>query len=297
MLYAEVYETYIVSATVSGDGVVLVKNTNQKISLKKEDFDQFIIVDAKGETIYVEDFTEGMVLLIAQSDAGAGKKAVKVLVSEQKVSGIVTAVYTNDAGKTVIDLDGINKYVLSDGVTSPKLNQGVVVTIDMMGKVAWIDYSNTGEFMYGIITSVKYRRKTGSVVVKMVTAKETIEEFDVQGKLIVDRTSYKDMQSLYDVLHNEDNITVGNYRFPAGVYPVRYKLKSDGTLAEIDTPNTVEDANTLELVDTGKYTEKGGIMGGLFAIKDSTPVFRVSGTASADGIVKPEFFDDIYYHG
>lgn len=296
VLNVEAYDTYVVKSVVLSSGAVFFKNTNQSVTLKREDYDQFIVTDLDGNEVFVEDFVDGTVVSIAQNDAGADKKAIKVLVSEQSKNGIVTDVFKNHLDKDVVCLDNMNEYILTGAVALPALRQGVILYLNAFGHVATIDYSNTGEFTYGIVTEVKFDRRSSAVAIKMITAKNTIEKFEVKEKLIVDRTTYKDMDKLYNKLYNEDNISVGNYKFPAGIYPVRYRLRTDGRLAELDTATVGdnENDNTLELLNSGKYSEKGRVMGGMYAIKDSTPVFRVRGLSSG-GIVKKEFFEDTKY--
>ena len=296
----EAYDTYIVSSVILSNSTVCLKNTNQSLSLKESDYDQFSVADESGNKVFIEDFVDGMVLSVATNSSGADKNVIKAFVTEQRINGTVTDVYKNELDKDVIRLDGINDYVLLNGVGAPRSGQSVILMLDAFGKVAWIDYSNAGEFLYGVITKVKYRRKTDSVIIKMITSKNTIEEFEVQNKLTVDKNTYKDMNNLYKKLYNEDNITVGSCKFPAGVYPVRYRFRTDGTLAEIDTSNVDtaagESANTFKLMASGEhYLQNQLIMGGTFALRESTPVFRIRGEKDSSGIVDIQYFEDTKY--
>ena len=299
VLNVEAYETFIVNSVVLSNQTVFFKNSNKSLSLNEEDYDRFYLKDADGNEFYAADFVDGTVISVAQNSAGAGKKVIKALVSEQTANGTVTAVYQNDLSRNVVQLDNLDEYQLLDNVTVPNIGQGAIVLLNAFGRAAWIDYSNVGEFAYGIITDVKMNRKSGGVTIKMITSQNTIEKFEVENKLRVDRTTYRDMDALYTKLVRTDNVSVGNQKLPAGVYPVRYKLRQDGTLAEFDTDKkdvtAGENDNTLEFLDSGyRMLQNELVMGGIFALKSSTPAFMISGSTSS-GIIEKEYFEDTKY--
>ena len=299
VLNVEVYETFIVSSVNLLNKTAFFKNTNKSLSLDQEEYDQFTLIDEKGNDFYVADFIDGMVVSVAQNSTDADKKIVKVLVSEKTVNGVVTAVHKNDLGRTVVQLDNIYEYILLNTLSEPSVGQGIIAMLNVFGRVAWIDYSNSGEYAYGIITDVKLNRKAGAVIVKMITAQNTIEKFEVATKLRVDNVAYKDMDSIYAKLVRTDNISVGNQKLPAGVYPVRYKLRADGTLAELDTDKrdaaAGEGENTLELLDSGyRMLLSDLVMGGVFALNSSTPVFSISCSTSG-GVIEKDYFEDTQY--
>ena len=299
VLNVEAYDTFIVNSVVLSNSTVFFKNTNNSISLKEEDYDLFSLTDESGNDFFIEDFVDGTVVSVAQNSAGADKKVIRVLVCEQTANGTVTAAYQNDFARDVVQLDNLEEYLLLSGVALPNIGQGVIVMLNAFGRAAWIDYSNVGEFAYGIITDVKMNRKAGGVTVKMITAQNTIEKFEIATKLIVDRATYRNMDALYTKLTRTDNISVGNHKLPAGVYPVRYKLRPDGTLGELDTDKrdsvAGENEGTLEFFDSGhRMFQTEMVMGGIFALKSSTPVFMISGSTSG-GIIEKEYFEDTKY--
>ncbi len=298
-LNIEAYDTYMVSSVVLSTNTVLFKNSNTSLSLDKEDYDQFVLIDEAGNDFYIADFVDGMILSVAQNSAGADKKAIKALVSEETVNGTVTAVSIDDFGKNVVQLDNIDEYILLNNVALPTLGQGVIVVLNAFGRVAWIDYTNVGEFAYGIITEVKLNRRISGVVIKMITAQNTIETFEITEKLRIDKATYRDINTIYAKLSRTDNVSVGNQKLPAGVYPVRYKLRSDGSLAELDTDkkdtSAGENDNTLELLDSGyRMLQNELVMGGIFALRSSTPVFSISGSTT-EGVIDKEYFEDTKY--
>ena len=202
VLDVEAYDICIVSSVLINSGDVFFKNTNQTLNLEKDNYDRISITDESGNETFIEDFVEGTVISAAKSDDTADKKVIKVFVTTQKISGVVTEVYKNHMGRDVIRLDSMKDYLLSNPLSLPDVGQGVIASLDAFGNIAALDYSNAGGFLYGIITEVKLNKRAAGVSVKMITAKNTIEKFEVSNKLVVDKDSYKDMDALYNKLYN-----------------------------------------------------------------------------------------------
>ena len=298
LINVEAYDTYVVNSVVLSSKTVFSKNTNQSLSLKEEDYDSISLTYVNGDKAFIEDFSEGVVVSVAKNSDNSDKKVIKVLVSDETVNGTVTEIHSNERGKDIIQLDNMNEYLMLKSALMPNLGQGVTVFLNAFGNVAWVDYENVGEFAYGIITKASIDERKEKVKIKMITAKNTIEVFDIEEKLTVDKDVYKSMEKLYTKINRQDNVSVGNYKLPAGVYPVRYKLKADGSLSELDTTSVgaQENDNTLELLNSGNHMlQYDYVMGGVFAVRESTPVFRVMAKADDDDIVEITYLDDTRY--
>jgi len=307
ILVIEAYDVYVIKNVILNDKIV-IKNDGTGlaggISLDEEDYDVFRLYNADGTKGNIEDFESEMVISVAENCASSDKKIIKIILSDETESGTVTGIYTDDLARRVVEIDSEKYYCLGVFNETVTIGQGIRVLLSAKGNIAGLTASAFYENPIGIITKVSYDRRNDAVRVNMILANNKREEFSVKNKIKIDGTTSKDMQTAYNLLQTaaanaKITFTDGsnNYTVEEGVFPVRYRLRNNGEIAELDSPYrdiSVESTDTLTYFDAGHYFYESGVMGAKFALHGSAQAFAInanpsSGTIKADWVSDPQY--------
>ena len=278
--------------------VILSTNTinftdGTSLTVDEDNFDEYSIVYEDGVKAYLEDFDENTEVSVATTCSSAAKKSARVIASTKIVSGIVSSVGIDDAGHTIITLEGGEVYRTFDK-TLKSSGKNIDMFITKFGNVAKISVSVTGEFKFGLLAKVKYDRKENTLLVRILNSDNKHEDAKVGEKLKIDGVSYRNYDQMLDMLAGNSAPTkydIGTEVFAnLHCYPIRYRYRQDGTLLEIDTPRRTasEDADTMRWI--GVSSKLGSKVGFMFnyvlgfetPVKPSTPFFTVSASEEED---------------
>ena len=277
-----VYETFVIEYLDADDYTILdeISGASVEINVEKKDVTA-TFVDVNGKELSFDSLQEGDVLSIAASNTGTAKKIFHVIVSDKKAEGVVDTFGTDANGKTIVCLDNGEEYQFGDafeawsaanGGHGIRLAQGVELYLDAFGRIAKYEKASTGEAdgEYGFILDyVQSQSTTGSIEMKLFTADGEFVTLPLGSKVKIDGTKYTTDATILDAL--DASIIASNNIYGGGGYskdavtgamamvsPMLYKLDSDGTIKEIDTPykGSEEDEYTLGKIKAGSSGPK-----------------------------------------
>ena len=277
-----VYETFVIEYLDADDYTILdeISGASVEINVEKKDVTA-TFVDVNGKELSFDSLQEGDVLSIAASNTGTSKKIFHVIVSDKKAEGVVDTFGTDANGKTIVCLDNGEEYQFGDafeawaaanGGHGIRLAQGVELYLDAFGRIAKYEKASTGEAdgEYGFILDyVQSQSTTGSIEMKLFTADGEFVTLPLGSKVKIDGTKYTTDATILDAL--DASIIASNNIYGGGGYskdavtgamamvsPMLYKLDSDGTIKEIDTPykGSEEDEYTLGKIKSGSSGPK-----------------------------------------
>jgi len=225
------YEIYIASSVVLSTKVMAAKNRTDKLVLDEQEYDRFSFTDKEGKKAYLEDIVSGMLVSVAQNSPSSVKRVISATLIDDETEGVVNGVYEED-GYTFIQLDDGDEYrILFSNTSAPKVKQGVILHLTAFGNVAWIDYSNLGGFMFGIVYDCLYDEDEETVTLRIINEQDVREDIPVSDKVRIDGSSVSSLSAAYRKLKEEQSVvSTAEATFPQGCYPVLYRIKNDGTL-------------------------------------------------------------------
>ena len=245
--------------------VILSTNTinfvdGGSIVLDDNNFEEFDVVYDDGIHAYLEDLTDDMIVSVALTCSSARTRIAKVIVSTKEASGIVTGVSTNDSGHTVVTLGTGESYRIFDS-NFTGIGKNIIFFVTPFGNAIGIVYSLGDEFEFGLLAKAKFDRKDDILHVRIFTSSNTFVDVKVTEKLIIDGNSYKNPYEMYDYLagvNAPNKYSIGIEDFAKlHCYPIRYRFRQNGTLAEIDTPRTNSSENDNSLKWMGSILDLG----------------------------------------
>lgn len=265
------------------------KNT---LDINETSYDKIFVYDENGAPASLEDITIGDVVSAAVSDVFKGQNILTIRFSTKSVSGRITENELSEKTPYVV-IDEENKYYVFDRALSGKYNQSsdVVAYLDVFGNIIYITNDFTRDMQYGIMVGIrKYdSEKDGldEVSLKIISTAGNIIDYILDKKPYIDGNSYKDrIDEAYAALINVSVKTNKIDQFPQGVYPIRYKLSSDGkTVKKIDTVAVGADNNddTLKLLCAGTYyVNTGRVLGWKVPYAEDAVVLELSATDYSD---------------
>jgi len=277
-----VYETYVIEYLDAEDYAILDELDGSSITI---DVDSKNVTatfkDVNGKELSFDSLQEGDVLSIAASNTGTAKKIFEVIVSDEKVTGIVDSFGTDANGKTIVCLDDGKEYQFGDafedwaaanGGHGLKLAQGVELYLDAFGRIAKYEKASTGEAdgEYGFILDyVASQSTTGSIVMKLFTADGEFVTLPLASKVKIDGAKKSTDEDIMNALNA--SVIASNSIYGGGGYskdavtgemamvsPMLYKLDAQGAIKEIDTPykGAEEDEYTLGKIKAGSSGPK-----------------------------------------
>ncbi len=285
-----VYETYVIEYLDAEDYEILdeigeYKNgANGASKSIKIDVDNKNVtatfVDVNGKELSFDSLQEGDVLSVAASNTGTATKVFEVIVSDEKVTGVVEEFGVDANGKILVCLDNDKEYLFADsfeayanatGGHGLRLAQGVELYLDAFGRIAKYEVASSGEAdgEYGFILDyVQSQSTTGSIEMKVFTASGEFVTLPLASKVEIDGTKCSTDTTILDTLNA--SIIAANAIYGSGGYskdsnsvmamvsPMLYKLDAAGAIKYIDTPykGANEDDYVLGKIKSGSAGPK-----------------------------------------
>lgn len=278
-LSVKAYESFVVGS-IYENGFAEKNNSANFISVDENEYENIDFKFAGGGHAIFQDLKNNSVVSVLASPDDAIKKTMEVIISEQKVSGIVTTVQRGE--DFYITIDNIQNYYVIASVNKDSVSPGMGLTafIDAFDNIVMFDFSNIGEFRYGMAIEWGLDNSVNkTMMLKAYILTGEIQTLTFSEKVIIDGISCKNSEDMKLAFDNVKRVSISSYTLPAGVFPIRIKLNSKGLVSEVDTPETNgdESKNSLTPISNGKYNVfTGNVLGGEVALKSSTSVLKLS---------------------
>ena len=278
------YEEYAVEALSVNDYVIKTKsNVNLKL-----DEDKVKIINASNNVeLAFKDIKLNSVISVARDSKG---EILRVITSPAYIVGKVETISYNDENWEV-EINGVMHPVspaLRSAIENSRadnfelgLSASFVFNINDEIAYWYTDYKRIGEgaWTVGLLENAAFgtglSRK--SLEMRVFTITNEFEIFEIKNKVKIDGVKITDMEDAYKKLCRDGE----NGTLKDDVVPqlIRFKMKSDGTISEIDLVGS-EDTNKEGLFKAGTYSVTGdglryfnGSFGGQFVVDINTASF------------------------
>lgn len=257
------------------------KNTKSNFAIIDSDkYDRINMRYANGELAILQDLKLDTIVSIAESDSSSQVKTIEVILSEDRVSGEVTGISNNDT--ICIVLDDTDEYNVLKSANVFSLQVGDITTayLDAFGNIAYFNYSNSGDYKYGLVIRCGKEKGLGSNVnVMMYVQNGSVETFEVKNRVIIDGKKFTNPDEILNALNSVNTVTVKSTKLPDGVYPVRVIINQDGQITKIDTPEPEvnNDKNALTYIhDDENVLTSDYVLGGFVPLDTNTVVLKIT---------------------
>ncbi len=251
----------------------------------KDDDTNIEIYNADGDICAVSDITDNMSITFVCS---ADKKLVKAYISDQKVTGTLTAI---DASKSVVCIDD-EEYELSvsaDGTPlfDPKIGMHATFLITCNGKLLSPDDGVISEYSYAYADSCRKSGAFGGVSVRTISGGSRLEEKKTVGNTTT--INYKIQNGEFSTFELAENVTFNGVRVKANeISPasiegtaIAYKLNSENQIKELKTYAFSGALSTLK-VNTDIFAFGGFLGADNFLVTDATQLICVPESPDCD---------------
>ena len=262
------YRTFVVN--VADQEKYLISDKLDKNNIFEADLDSasvlYSITDKNGNAMQFSDISKGDAVYISASSDASSRRMIKMIVSNEKVSGLITEVDEDKDGNLLYTLDNDSSktyklgkkyynYITNNGrgEMSFGLNDSVEFTIDPFGEIAYhegaaINVNGTYAFIYKY---VKYDDDE-EIVLKALTEDGAIKKFTLADKVKIDGVKYKEFNEAFDALDfsiKKASSKAGGYFTDSSVYASLAIIETDseGRITYIDTPYTTDDESEYTL--------------------------------------------------
>ena len=301
----DAYIPAVIKSVFLNDKFVLDMNNN-KIDLDPEHYHHFELKNADGSNGNIEELEMDQVISVAISNSGE-KNIIKVIVSNDTVSGSVSGLSYDQYGNPLITLGAEEDYRIMNSITnSPSVGQDVKLLLTAFSNVADVIFGGSGNTPFAVVAGYKYERREDALKITMILGDNRRVEYNVKNPIRIDGVKAKNPFEAYSLLETAANdsdtqIDLGSAgsdhpKVKRGVFPVLYKLRENGELMSIDTPyqSAEENIETLHPAEYGHYYKRNNIIGNVVAVKSSTPALDILSELS-DGEVSIDSIKDSMY--
>ena len=235
------YTSYLVSRVNERDETIASYNSAASINLKN--YDKVEIVDKNNEQSELKSINANTVISVYEF----GTKYIKIVKSDETVTGTIKAISTSDSGKTVIEF-GDEQFKLYDdcylsGITL-SVGANITIYLDVYGLGAAVKTETKDDWEFGYIIDVREDRRTlmeESVRLKVLTVDNNQELLYLVDKVKVDGNKLRIsevMSYLNNVFNNFDDEIAGGAAYKKELVTtrlIRFK-RSDNIIYQLDTP-------------------------------------------------------------
>ena len=252
IIFADIYETYVVSQVDSENNIVYDKyDITKKIELDTDADDPYtVIFDTEGEETQLSSVGIGDILAVFASAPDAYQGYINVYIVRNEAAGVITQI--KNGGKKVIIND--TEYEVKDVCRQKHTNilkagQEVILKLDYDGKVVWAQKGTNSGYVYGFIAAAGTDGGglASKLKFKIFSQDGTFADYEAADNLRMDGVKFTPEMSEEALkwLYNASNQMFGtkddNGNITASVPEwatsslVRYTLNADGEVNLIDT--------------------------------------------------------------
>ena len=248
------YDSFIVGNVMLDEAKVYSSSNNfgkqtdsmpyKVVDIDPENYEYFSMRFDDGTEASILDIVQNHIMSVAQSSPSASKKAIDIIISRNIQSGTVASISDDANGGKIIALDSREPLkVTKDVVDNFELKVGKYVSfyIDAFGNVIGASLLDTGFYRYGVMLG--YEEKNYTISLKLFTADNKVETFELVKNAYIDGKRYKDYKAqesrLVEILryiNESQKISIESDPIKAGIFPLRYQLNDEGKLIRLDTP-------------------------------------------------------------
>ena len=287
---AEKAETYVVGNINLNEKVVYDKvSPKSKVDFDAQKYEYFAIEDKTGNSLTFEDISKDAVLNVFQS---YDKKYVKVVVSLEKVSGVVTRI-KNASNGTQVFLES-QEYLIpvGSGALIPKIGDNVNMYLDYKDYIVYTE-TISGEYHVAYIFQYAILNDgfDNTLKIKVFSQNGEVSELKCADKVVCDGKRQDKIENILATLNK-------NWGDKASVFKpqlVMIKQNNNGEITGIDTAYVnspyENDTNTLSPnMPKGSYTFKWtGFLAGHGVLDSNTVIFNVPDEADVATATEKEF--------
>lgn len=218
------YENHVVEYINFEEEYIRGIGEAENISTNTDDYEYILMRNAQNEPFKTEEFVEDMVASVYLSLDG---KYIKIVVSEEKISGEITRKGTDSDGRNYIDVAETGRIYLHGNLNSDNVSIGDNITIylDAEGEGAYFKVTPAGG-VYSFILKA-YMGEEDDFYLKAFTQAGSVERFKTAQKFKVDGEVYRGddaAEALDEVVRLlSENVAV-------------IEFNKEGEIKSIDTP-------------------------------------------------------------
>ena len=255
------YENYIVGGFDSVENIIYDKVSSEKLELNL--IDKLIIKNTEGKELSFDDIKTDSVLTVYKSQNG---ERAEIIVSENKVTGVVTSVKSDDFGRQCFDLtDKIYQKAHPDSFDAVTAGNGVVLYLDAYGYVAYVE-SDTNSDILAYLIKPYYDESEEKIYLKLYDRSGKILKLECDTKLKINKEKInKNKSEVYSRLEN----------YGQGL--ITYKKNTDGLICNITLASNDKTSN-LRLrfpKETQRYRSTGNRLGQKMCLDNNTIIFGI----------------------
>ena len=287
IIFVDAYTDYVVG-TIDKSGKKVYDGHDNTRSLGIDNSVNYpftIIYNEYGEEINIGDIKIDSILSVFDYQEDADQGYLKIYVSDEVVTGVLTKIKESDGAVRVTVND--EEYVLTERCEAYCMNQlnagsNVSLRLNHYGYVA--DIKSASDMQFGFLVAGKQEGNIGKwLKFRIYTESDTLIEVRAADRIGLNNNNY----SSGDIKVLDSLISSSHAIYPKGpsdccAQPIRFKLNSDGNLSYIDSIYTNEGiAATAADIDGDdalykgsggdmRYREGGYIFGGKFLARTTT---------------------------
>ncbi len=199
-LVVESYENHIAKRVKKDDHIVYYMEDGSITLNPVDSAFQFTLTNAKGKALKVEDINKWDILSIA---ASADNKILRVVVSDDKVSGKIDEYSTKDGIHIGENTYPVSNYMDTTSLTVPEAGMEGVFCLDFMGNVVAVDTDGQAAYQYAwLLDAVRTKGRDGYAQIKLFNDAGKIEIIDANYNIEFNGTITKPEDLLADPVSN-----------------------------------------------------------------------------------------------
>lgn len=276
----EEYQSYVVKSAGEKSEMITTKNVGDDgvsiVTIKLDDYDDVEIFNEAGKSVSLKTVSENAVIMVYTF----GTKYMKIVVVNNKVTGAVSKIYT-DEGVTYVVIDETEYELYGNYYSNAEIGVGTNVTLflDANNKVSGVQCGVTEGWKVGYVIDVKFtdnEQGDDAVRLKLCNQNGNVEKLFTTAKVRVDgakknaseaytaiMTAFNNLSATVTINGKEDeNYTtrlIRYYQTEEGISKI--DLPTVHGLYEETRPTNFDSENQLLLQTKGKfYSENNKVL-------------------------------------
>ena len=261
------YENYVINSIDRKSKIIydLLDGRHQLNYSNEYNVNAFIIWDANGQRIAVDDLKTNDVLTVAKSK---DSKYIRALLCNEQISGTVTG-RTSDENGAFVSIDGVSYEIEErcNTIQGAKMvsNESITVYLDVLGRVAYAIPKTSKEGFAAVVRCIDgtVNSETGRAALRIITSTGISEMYEFAERIVIDGYGYTNLAYVPSDVENSRII--------------RYKINDKNQIKWIDTPRKTTEAggsiHSIATLSNAKYIGNSKSFAGSLQMNNSMLVF------------------------
>jgi len=260
------HESYVIDSVYAADRVFTVKDSNKRISIDADEYEELIVLDAQGNIKTTDDLASDITVSVFES---SDSRYVKLIISDSTAEGTITSIRKPAKRNVQITL-GDKMYEVATTVDVSDIASGdsVFVYLDFSGKIAYINKNYTSVFLAYITGFATEGIFATESKLKAFTVDGKFEVYDTTEKFRIDGIAYE----------NPDSADVAEIKSKIINKLTILEFDKDGRVRSIDAEGRVSDVGVLKIsapFSSFDYRPNSSKFGKLSIIDSTTKIFGI----------------------